>query len=146
MVRWVDSIKRRGMVMLWAVVVYGLATVGFGFSKLFWLTFVMLAITGAADMVSAVLRNIVRQLATPDHLRGRMTAVNMVFFLGGPQLGEMEAGLVAQGFGAPVSVISGGLGCLAVTAWTAAATPDLRHYRKEEPAPVTVPGPRQVAE
>jgi MFS family permease len=145
MVRWVDSIKRRGAVLLWAVVFYGVATVGFGLSRWFWLTFAMLAITGAADMVSAVLRNIIRQLATPDHLRGRMTAVNMVFFLGGPQLGEMEAGLVAQGFGAPVSVISGGVGCLAVTAWTAATTPDLRHYHKEDSVPAAAP-PRQVAE
>jgi len=145
LVRWVDTIKRRGAVLLWAVIVYGLATVGFGFSRAFWLTFFFLAVTGAADMVSAVLRNIIRQLATPDHLRGRMTAVNMVFFLGGPQLGEMEAGLVAQGLGAPFSVVSGGLGCLLVTGWTAAATPDLRHYRKEETMPAAAP-PRQVAE
>lgn len=145
MVRWVDSIKRRGAVLLWAVIVYGLATVGFGLSRAFWLTFFFLAVTGAADMVSAVLRNIIRQLATPDHLRGRMTAVNMVFFLGGPQLGEMEAGLVAQGLGAPFSVVSGGIGCLIVTGWTAAATPDLRHYRKEETMPASAP-PRQVAE
>jgi len=127
------------------VVIYGLATVGFGFSRAFWLTFFFLAVTGAADMVSAVLRNIIRQLATPDHLRGRMTAVNMVFFLGGPQLGEMEAGLVAQGLGAPFSVVSGGIGCLLVTGWTAAATPDLRRYRKEETMPASAP-PRQVAE
>ncbi|HEV8480864.1 MAG TPA: MFS transporter [Candidatus Eisenbacteria bacterium] len=145
MVRWVDSIRRRGAVLLWAVIVYGLATVGFGLSRAFWLTFFFLAVTGAADMVSAVLRNIIRQLATPDHLRGRMTAVNMVFFLGGPQLGEMEAGLVAQGLGAPFSVVSGGIGCLIVTGWTAAATPDLRHYRKEETMPASAP-PRQVAE
>ena len=135
LVRWVEYIKRRGAVLLWAVVVYGLATVGFGLSRWFWLTFFFLAVTGAADMVSAVLRNIVRQLATPDHLRGRMTSVNMVFFLGGPQLGEMEAGLVAQGFGAPVSVISGGVACLAATGWMAAATPDLRRYRREDPSP-----------
>ena len=78
---------------------YGLATVVFGLSRSFWLTFVCLAVTGAADTVSMVLRNIVRQLETPDHLRGRMTGVNMVFFLGGPQLGELEAGAVAQWLG-----------------------------------------------
>jgi hypothetical protein len=58
-----------------------------------------------------------------------MIGVNMVFFLGGPQLGELEAGLVAQGFGAPASVISGGLGCLAATGLVAMLTPQLRHYR-----------------
>jgi hypothetical protein len=78
-----------------------------------------------------VLRNIIRQLATPDSLRGRMTSVNMMFFMGGPQLGELEAGLVAQGFGAPISVITGGLGCLVATAWTAWRTPELRSYTKD---------------
>ena len=64
----------------------------FGLSRSFWLTFVCLALTGATDTVSMVIRNIIRQLETPDRLRGRMTGVNMVFFMGGPQLGELEAG------------------------------------------------------
>ena len=64
----------------------------FGLSRSFWLTFACLALTGATDTVSMVIRNIVRQLETPDRLRGRMTGVNMVFFMGGPQLGEFEAG------------------------------------------------------
>ena len=79
---------------------YGLATVAFGVSRNFWLSFVCLALTGATDTVSMVFRNLIRQLETPDHLRGRMTGVNMVFFMGGPQLGELEAGLVANWFGA----------------------------------------------
>jgi hypothetical protein len=58
-----------------------------------------------------------------------MTSVNMIFFMGGPQLGELEAGLVAQAWGAVASVVSGGLGCLAATAWVAARTPQLRQYR-----------------
>jgi hypothetical protein len=70
---------------------------------------------------------------TPDHLRGRMTSVNMIFFMGGPQLGELEAGLVAQGFGAAVSVVTGGVGCLAATGWVAARTPELRGYRRDAP-------------
>ena len=98
--------------LLWAVAVYGLATIGFGLSRSFWLTFACLAVTGAADTVSMVIRNIVRQLETPDRLRGRMTGINMVFFNGGPQLGELEAGLVANWLGAPLSVITGGIGCL----------------------------------
>jgi hypothetical protein len=77
-----------------------------------------------------VFRNVIRQMETPDHLRGRMTGINMVFFMGGPQLGEVEAGLVANWWGAPFSVITGGLGCLLATAWVAARTPALRAYRR----------------
>jgi len=131
MVGMTDRIERRGMTLLWAVAGYGLATVVFGFSRSFWLTFGCLAMTGATDTVSMIIRNVVRQLETPDRLRGRMTGVNMVFFLGGPQLGELEAGAVANWFGAPVSVISGGAGCLIAVAAVAASTPALRHYRKE---------------
>ena len=139
MVRSIEQIERRGMVLLWSVGVYGMATVVFGVSRAFWLTFLCLAISGAADTVSTVLRNVVRQFGTPDHLRGRMTGVNMVFFMGGPQLGELEAGSVAQWIGARASVVTGGMGCLVATAWIALTTPALRSYRRgfvdgDEPA------------
>ena len=124
-------ILRRGKVLLWSVAVFGAATVFFGLSQSFWLTYLCLALTGAADTVSIVLRNIIRQVATPDHLRGRMISVNMIFFLGGPQLGELEAGLVAQRFGAVFSVVSGGLLCVASTAMVAWREPLLRAYRRE---------------
>ena len=104
-------------------------------SRLFWLTFGCLAVTGAADTVSMVLRNVVRQLATPDELRGRMTSVNMIFFMGGPQLGELEAGVVASAFGAPVSVITGGAGCVLVTIWMMATATSLRGYRTNSVQP-----------
>jgi len=134
MVPLTDKIKRRGPTLLWAVAGYGLATLVFGISRVFWLTFFCLAMTGATDTVSMVIRNIVRQLETPDRLRGRMMGINMVFFMGGPQLGELEAGAVANWLGAPFSVISGGLGCLIATGWVAAATPALRRYRRENRA------------
>jgi MFS family permease len=133
MVRSIEHIERRGVVLLWSVVLYGGATAVFGISRTFWLTFLCLALTGAADTVSMVLRNVVRQLETPDHLRGRMIGVNMVFFMGGPQLGELEAGVVAQWIGAPLSVVTGGVGCLIATAWIARTTPALRHYRRSPP-------------
>ena len=133
MVRLSDRIDRRGWTVLWSVVGYGAATVVFGLSRSFWLTFLCLALTGATDTVGMVFRNIIRQLTTPDNLRGRMTSVNMIFFMGGPQLGEMEAGAVANWFGAPFSVVSGGLGCLLVSAWVAARTPQLRNYRRDQP-------------
>jgi len=131
MVPMTERIERRGPTLLWAVAGYGLATIVFGVSRTFWLTFACLAVTGAADTVSTVIRNVIRQLETPDRLRGRMTGVNMVFFLGGPQLGELEAGAVANWFGASFSVITGGIGCLIATAWVAASTPALRSYRRE---------------
>jgi MFS family permease len=125
----VDKITRRGRSILWAVVGHGLATIVFGFSRSFWLTFFCLAMVGSTDTVSTVLRNVIRQLETPDRLRGRMTGVNMVFFMGGPQLGEFEAGAVANWYGAPFSVITGGIGCVLATAWIAWSTPILRKYR-----------------
>ncbi len=130
MVHAVERIDHRGRVLLWAITVYGLATIAFGISTSFWLTFLCLAVTGAADTVSMVLRNVIRQINTPDHLRGRMIGVNMVFFQGGPQLGELEAGVVAQWVGAPASVVIGGVGCLAATGWIASRTPALRRYRR----------------
>src|SRR5205085_9832446 len=127
----VDLIDWRGRVLVIAVMGYGLATIGFGLSTSFWLSFGCLALTGATDTVSMVFRNLIRQLETPDYLRGRMTGVNMIFFMGGPQLGELEAGLVAQWLGAVVSVVSGGVGCIVATIWIAATTPGLRAYRRE---------------
>jgi MFS family permease len=127
-----EHIERRGVTLLWAVVGYGVATVVFGLSRSFWMTFICLTLIGATDTVSMVIRNIIRQLETPDRLRGRMSGVNMVFFIGGPQLGEFEAGAVANWLGATFSVVSGGVGCLIATAWIALTTPALRRYAKDE--------------
>ena len=76
-----------------------------------------------------VIRNLVRQLETPDAMRGRMVGVNMIFFMGGPQLGELEAGLVAQGSARRSRSSRGGIGCLVATAAIAKATPQLWNYR-----------------
>ena len=122
-------IVRQGRTLLLAVAVYGLATIGFGLSPAFWLSALFLAVTGAADTVSTVLRQTIRQMVTPDHLRGRMVSVNMIFFMGGPQLGEMEAGVVARLTSAPISVVTGGLGCLIAAVATARRSPWLREYR-----------------
>ena len=124
-------IERRGPTLLWAVAGFGLATVLFGLSRSFWLTFFCLALTGATDTISIVIRNIIRQLETPDRLRGRMVGVNMLFFIGGPQLGEFEAGALANWISATFSVVTGGVGCLVATAWVAATTPNLRRYRRD---------------
>lgn len=104
--------RKQGKLVIRSVAIFGLATVAFGASRVFWISLTMLAITGAADTVSTVLRQTIRQLATPNHLRGRMTSINMVFFMGGPQFGEVEAGFVASLVGASLSVVIGGLGSL----------------------------------
>jgi MFS family permease len=131
--------RRQGRVFLWAVVAYGLATVVFGLSRSYTLTFVALAATGLADVVSTVIRQTLRQLITPDALRGRMTSVNMIFFMGGPQLGELEAGIVASLFaslalGATVSVVSGGIATILTVVAIASLTPVVRNYDIHEHA------------
>jgi MFS family permease len=131
-------VKEQGRVMVWAVFAYGVATVLFGLAPLsgptfaFTLSVLALAGTGAADTVSTVLRQTIRQTVTPDRLRGRMVSVNMIFFMGGPQLGELEAGLVAKATSAVVSVVSGGILCLLSTAAVAARSPWLLRYRLEK--------------
>ncbi|MDT5272761.1 MAG: hypothetical protein QOH49_4947 [Acidobacteriota bacterium] len=121
--------RRPGLAVLVSVAVYGAATVAFGLSRSYWLSLLMLAVTGAADTVSTVIRQTIRQLITPDRLRGRMTSVNMIFFMGGPQLGELEAGLVAAALGAPFSVVLGGVCCMAAVGVTALRARELLRYR-----------------
>ena len=130
--------ERQGRVLLGAVVGYGVATVVFGLSRSYALTVVALAFTGLADLVSTVIRQTLRQVLTPDRLRGRMTGVNMMFFIGGPQLGEVEAGLVASLFasaatGVTVSVVLGGVMTIVAAAVVAAATPVIRDYTAPVP-------------
>ena len=122
------TLKRQGLLVLVSVGVFGAATIAFGFSRVFWFSLLMLAIGGAADTVSTILRQTMRQLVTPNKLRGRMTSINMIFFMGGPQLGEVEAGTVAQLFGAPLSVVTGGAACLIAAIIALGAAKNLRRY------------------
>jgi MFS family permease len=145
MVAGIERIERRGPTLLWAVAVHGLATVLFGLSRSFAVTFLCLMLIGASDTVSIIIRNLIRQLETPDRLRGRMAGVNMVFFIGGPQLGEFEAGAVANWAGAIFSVVSGGIGCVAATIWIAARTPALRHYTSHAEKLAVLSGTRSSA-
>jgi len=125
-------LRRQGPILLLSVTLYGLAIILFGLSPWFITSFLFLALSGAADTVSTVIRGTIRQLATPDRLRGRMTAVNMVFFMGGPQLGELEAGLAAALVGTQPSVVLGGMGCLIAVALVTARVPRLRTYQGDE--------------
>ena len=127
-VSFLGNLKKQGAILLGAVAAYGVATTLYGMSNIFGLSFVLLALVGAADTVSTILRNTIRQLSTPDHLRGRMTSVTMIFFQGGPQLGNFEAGIVAALFGAPFSVISGGIATVIAVGIVAWLAPQLREY------------------
>lgn len=128
---WVGNVRRQGVLVLFSVAAYGLATILFGASTAFWVTVLALAGTGAADTVSMVMRQTIRQLSTPDELRGRMTSVNMLFYMGGPQLGEFEAGIAAGLIGLGPSIVLGGFGVLAATALVALFVPSLRRYESE---------------
>jgi MFS family permease len=122
------SFRRQGRLVVSSVAVFGVATAGFGISTVYWVSLLMLAVTGAADTVSTVLRQTIRQLVTPNHLRGRMTSINMMFFMGGPQLGELEAGSLAALIGAPLSVVIGGVGSLVCAAIAAVKSKSLMEF------------------
>jgi|ERR1051326_947661 MFS family permease len=122
------TLKKQGLVVIGSVAIFGAATVAFGVSRVLWLSLLMLMIVGASDTVSTILRQTIRQLSTPNNLRGRMTSVNMIFFMGGPQLGELEAGALAALAGAPWSVIIGGIGCVLAATLALVKGKTLRQY------------------
>lgn len=128
---WVKDVKARGRAVLIAVTIWGAAIALAGlttFSIL--LTLGFLAVAGAADVVSAVFRNTILQEATPDRLRGRVSALNLMVVVGGPRLGDAEAGFVASALGsAPGSVVVGGVACLLGTAVVTARVRAFRDYR-----------------
>src|SRR3954468_369268 len=132
---WAKHIRRQGLAVLVSVIVWGGSIALFGINRVLWLGLVLLAVAGAADMVSAIFRNTILQVATPDALRGRLQGVFIVVVTGGPRLGDFEAGAVASGFGTQVSVVSGGLACVAGVALLAARYPSFAGYDARDPKP-----------
>lgn len=124
------TLKKQGTTVIVSVAFYGAATIAFGVSRAFWFSLLMLATIGAADTVSTILRQTIRQLVTPNKLRGRMTSINMIFFMGGPQLGEVEAGTLAHLVGAPLSVIAGGAACVIAALLALIKARSLREYEQ----------------
>lgn len=122
-------LRRAGALLLGAVVVYGLATIAFGLSRSLPLSLVLYALCGAADQVSVVLRQSAVQLATPDELRGRVSAVNMIFIVSSNQLSIVESGFVAALIGAPAAIVVGGSGVILVAIAVAIFVPTLRAFR-----------------
>lgn len=127
------QIRNQGKILLLAIGAYAVGTILFGFSKIFSLSYIALMIIGAGDSVSMIIRHTIRQLVTPDEMRGRLTSTNMIFAFGGPQLGEFEAGLLAQAAGGPVAVLIGGVITLVLVGAVAIKVPLLRNfdYHKE---------------
>ena len=121
-------IRKPGWPLLCAVAAYGLATVGFGFSRSMPLALLFLAGTGLADTVSMTFRHQILQLLTPDALRGRASSAHQLFAGSGPQLGQLEAGVVATRYGAPVSIVTGGVACILSVAIIAWLVPAIRRY------------------
>jgi hypothetical protein len=121
---------RAGPAMLWCVGGFGVATIIFGLSRSLVVSLIALLLVGATDMVSVIVRQMLIQIGTPDEMRGRVNAVDMVFIGASNELGQFESGLTAQWFGVVPAVVLGGLGTLLVTALWAWWFPELR--RPEE--------------
>jgi len=119
--------RRAGATMLWCVAGFGAFTIVFGFSRSLTLSLISLFFVGAADMVSVVVRGVLIQIETPDEMRGRVNAVDMIFIGASNELGEFESGLAAQWLGAVPAVVLGGLGAILVTVLWAWLFPELRN-------------------
>ncbi len=133
--------RKAGRAMLLAVFGFGLATIVFGLSRNFWLSWAMLFLTGAFDNISVVVRHTLIQVLTPDAMRGRVSAVNAIFIGSSNEIGGLESGVVAQGFGPLISVISGGIGTLLVVILWSLIFPTLRRV-----GTLTAEGERDMAE
>ncbi len=131
---WVATIRRQGLAVIVAVSIWGAAITTFGIVPWFVPALALLAIAGGADVISAVFRGTILQAETPDGLRGRLSALHIAVVTGGPRLGDVESGAVADLFGTQVSVVSGGLGCLAGVAVVSALMPRFRNYVSPEHA------------
>jgi MFS family permease len=135
------ALRRQGRLLIGSVVIFGASTVFFGMANGFLFAMLMLIVMGAADAVSTIIRNTVRQMQTPDSMRGRMTSINQMFFQGGPQFGEVEAGIVAQILGVPFAIISGGIGTIIAAALIVRKWPVLLTFNGDEPIPAEASQP-----
>jgi MFS family permease len=126
---WLSRVDRQGAVVLGAIAVWGVAIIGFGLAPTLWLAVLCLAVAGAGDMVSAVLRSSMLQLAAPDEMRGRMQGVFIVVVAGGPRLGDLRAGAIASAASVSVAMVSGGIVVVVAMAVLALAVPSFWRFR-----------------
>jgi len=130
---WLGRVRWQGRMVVAMVVAYGLAIVGFGVASLLPLALVFLALSGAFDMVSAVFRSTILQVATPDDLRGRLQGVFVVVVAGGPRLGDVLMGTTSQALGPRTAIVVGGLLCVGATVLLALRYRSFVHYDAEHP-------------
>jgi MFS family permease len=131
---WFPTVQRQGRLVVLMIGTYGLFTIGFGFSQSLWTAAFCLACVGASDMISTVMRQTIRQLATPDAMRGRMNATSSLFHISGPQLGDFEAGAVASAAGERFSIVLGGSLCFFVALHYGRAKALLGYEHEKPPA------------
>jgi MFS family permease len=124
----IRQIKHQGKLLLGSIAIIGGAAIIFGASRSFPISMLALMLAGAADSVSSVIRSAIRQMKTPDQLRGRMTSVNQIFFMGGPYLGDVKNGFLGGIIGVPLAVILGGAACITSVGWVAHHWSGLRSY------------------
>jgi MFS family permease len=137
---WVTRVDRQGAVVLAAIAAWGLAIIGFGFAPALWLAVLCLAVAGAADMVSAVLRTSMLQLAAPEEMRGRMQGVFIVVVAGGPRLGDLRAGALATAASVTVAMVSGGVVIVVAMIVVALVVPSFWLFRAGRPQEEARPG------
>jgi MFS family permease len=128
---WVSRIQRQGLAVIVAVIAWGAAITCFGLVPWLPAALVLLAAAGCADVISAVFRSTIIQLAVPDALRGRLAGLQIAVVTGGPRIGDLESGVVATAFGDTVSIVSGGLACIAGALLLARLLPGFRRQRME---------------
>src|SRR5262249_30243004 len=126
--------SRAGTVMFACVALFGLSTIVFGLSSSFALSLVALAVVGASDMVSVIIRHTLVQLRTPGAMRGRVSAVNLMFIAASNELGEFESGLTAAWFGVVPAVVIGGIGTCLIVAACARLFPELLAVNRPDEA------------
>jgi MFS family permease len=132
---WVKHVRHQGRAVIWAVVLWGAGIAAFGLvGDHLWLALFFLAFAGAADVISAVFRNTILQLAVPDALRGRLSQIHILVVTGGPRVGDLEAGIVASAFSPMASVVSGGVLCMVGTGLLAWLMPAFRRYHAGDSA------------
>jgi MFS family permease len=126
---WIGRVRRQGLVLVLAVVGWGLAVALAGLARQLWLVIALLVLAGAADLISSVVRQSILLIYAPDRMRGRLQGVNTVVVAGGPRLGDLRAGAMATGFGSGVAWVGGGLVAAGLAVVLAVAFPALRRYR-----------------
>jgi MFS family permease len=132
-VAYLPPMRQAGKTLLWCVTGFGISTIIFGISKIFWLSLGMLFLTGAFDSVSVIIRGSIVQLVTPDEMRGRVSAVNNIFIGTSNEFGALESGLTAAMFGPIVSVVGGGVGTILVVLAVAIFWPEARKIGALDP-------------